>query len=365
MGREALGKAGGAAADDAEVSADRLIVVDLRSTAEAFALPRRIEAALLAGTPAGWRMHVVAAPTDSFGDGAQAPSAEVMDVIPEAEVYVGFGMPRPLFLAAPRLRWVQTGTAGVATLLFDEMRDGDVLLTNAAGLYGPTIAEHVVAGVLHFLRAFDIAARLRQERGWDQSVFGTPHAAVREMDECRAVVIGAGGLGSEIARRLKALGAARVTGVRRRPELGVPAGFDAIHGPEAVDALIPEADILVLATPLTAGTRQVLSAERVARLPRGAIVCNVARGALLDEAALCDALVTRRVRGAVLDVFAREPLPPESPLWHLENVLQTPHVSGVSPQRFWDRFRDLILDNWARYRAGESLRNVVDKRAGY
>lgn len=347
------------------MSADRLLVVDLRSTAEAFALPPRVEAALREGTPAGWRTHIVAAPTDSFGDGAQAPSAEVMGVIPEAEVYVGFGMPRALFLAAPRLRWVQTGTAGVATLLFEEMRQGDVLLTNAAGLYGPTIAEHVVAGVLHFLRAFDIAATLRRERAWDQSVFGGARAAVREVDECRVLVIGAGGLGGEIARRFRALGAARVTGVRRRPALGAPAGFDAIHGPEAIDALIPEADVLVLATPLTEGTRTVLDAGRIARLPHDAIVCNVARGALLDEPALIGALQSGRLRGAVLDVFAREPLASDSPLWQLERVLQTPHVSGVSPRRFWDRLQDLILDNWARYRAGEPLRNVVDKRAGY
>ncbi len=341
------------------------MVVDLRSTAEAFALPARVERALVEATPPGWRIHIVAATTDSFGDGAQAPSAEVLGVIPDAEVYVGFGMPRPLFLAGPRLRWVQTGTAGVATLLFDEMKRGEVILTNAAGLYGPTIAEHVVGGVLYFLRAFDIAARLRRDRTWDASAFATARAAVREVDECRVLVVGAGGLGSEVARRFRALGAARVTGVRRRPALGVPEGFDAIHGPEALDALIPEADVLVLTTPLTPDTRAVLDAGRIARLPENAIVCNVARGALVDEPALTAALESGRIRGAVLDVFAREPLASESPLWHLERVLHTPHVSGVSPRRFWDRLQDLILDNWARYRAGSPMRNVVDKHAGY
>lgn len=342
----------------------RLLVVDLRSTAEAFALPDRVSDAISAATPAGWRTHIVASVTDSFGDGAQAPSDEALSVIPDAEAYVGFGMPRSLFLAGKKLHWVQTGTAGVATLLFDEMKHGDVLLTNAAGIYGPTIAEHVLGGVLHFLRAFDVAQSLRATRTWDQSVFASPRAAVREVDECRVLVIGAGGVGSEVARRFTALGA-RVSGVRRHPELGCPEGFAAVHGPDEIDALLPAADILVLATPLTPDTRALLDARRIALLPQDAIVCNVARGALVDEPALIAALESGRLRGAVLDVFAREPLASDSALWQLERVVHTPHVSGVSPRRFWDRLQDLVIDNWARYRAGTPLRNVVDKHAGY
>lgn len=340
------------------------MVVDLRSTAQAFNLPDRVAQAITAATPADWHVHIVSSVTDSFGDGAQAPSEESLAAIVDAEVYVGFGMPRALFLAGPKLRWVQTGTAGVATLLFDEMKHGDVQLTNAAGIYGPTIAEHVLAGVLHFLRAFDVADAMRREKRWDQSAFATPQALVREVDELHVLVLGAGGLGSEIAKRFSALGA-RVTGVRRRPELGAPAGFASIHGLAAVDELLPHADVVVLTTPLTDETRAVLDARRMQALKSGAIVVNVARGALLDEAALVAALESGRVRGAVLDVFAKEPLAADSPLWHLPRVLWTPHVSGVSPRRFWDRLQDLILDNWTRYRAGEPLRNLVDKRAGY
>lgn len=346
------------------MTAERLLVVDLRSTAEAFNLPERVARAISEATPAGWRTHIVAATTDSFGDGAQQPSEESLRVIPDAEIYLGFGMPQSLFRAAPKLRWVQTGTAGVATLLFDEMRDGDVLLSNAAGIYGPTIAEHVLGGVLHFLRAFDLAEELRRERTWDQSAFASPRAAVREIDECRVLVVGAGGLGSEIAQRFSALGAT-VTGLRRRPGLGAPAGFAAVHGLSELDGLLPMADVVVLATPLTDETRMVLSAERMALLHPGAIVANVARGALLDEPALIRALQAGRLRGAILDVFAVEPLAAESPLWQLPRVVMTPHVSGVSPRRFWDRLQALFLENWARYRAGETLRNLVDKRAGY
>jgi phosphoglycerate dehydrogenase-like enzyme len=346
------------------VTSERKVVVDLRSHAEAFHIPERVAQAIVDATPRGWRTHIVAAMTDSFGDGAQAPSDEALREIRDAEVYVGFGMPRALYLAAPQLRWVQTGTAGVATLLFDEMRDGPVLLTNAAGLYGPTIAEHVLAGVLHFLRAFDLAEEMRRQKVWDQSAFATSRAAVREVDECHVLVIGAGGLGSEIARRFSALGA-RVTGVRRRPGLGAPEGFGAVHGLSELDGLLPHADVVVLATPLTEETRQVLNAQRLKELKPGTIVANVARGALLDEAALITGLESGRIRGAVLDVFAKEPLASDSPLWHLQNVVWTPHVSGVSPRRFWDRLQALFLENWVRYRAGEPLRNLVDKRAGY
>jgi phosphoglycerate dehydrogenase-like enzyme len=343
---------------------ERLMVVDLRSTAAAFALPDRVAEALRAATPRDWRLHISATETDSFGDGAQAPSPEVLGVIGHAEAYVGFGMPRALFLAGKQLRWVQTGTAGVATLLFDEMRASDVVLTNAAGLYGPTIAEYVLGGVLNFLRGFDLAQAMRGSKVWNQSIYATDRVMPRELDELNVLVIGAGGLGAEIARRFTALGS-RVIGVRRRVGLGVPEGFEAVHGLDAVDRLLPDADVVVLATPLTAETRTVLSAARIARLKPGAIVCNVARGALVDEPALIAALEKGRIRGAVLDVFAVEPLASDSPLWHLERVLQTPHVSGVSPRRFWDRLQDLIIDNWARYRAGNPLRNVVDKRAGY
>ncbi len=344
--------------------ARRLMVVDLRSTAEAFVIPERVAQAITDATPSDWRVHIVATTTDSFGDGAQAPSPEALSVIPDAEVYVGFGMPRALFLAGPKLKWVHTGTAGVASLLFDEMRERDVQLTNAAGIYGPTIAEHTLAGVLHFIRAFDLAAALRKAKDFDQSPFARPSAGVREIDELTVLVIGAGGIGSEIATRFTALGA-RVLGVRRRPGLGTPAGFAEIHGFGEIDGLLPLADVVVLATPLTEETRQCLNADRLALMHPGSILVNVARGALVDEDALIQALRSGRIRGAVLDVFAKEPLAAESPLWHLPNVLWTPHVSGVSPRRFWDRLQALILYNWQHYRTGTPMRNLVDKRAGY
>jgi phosphoglycerate dehydrogenase-like enzyme len=226
------------------------------------------------------------------------------------------------------------------------------------------MAEYVLGGVLHFLRGFDVAVRRQAEGRWDRDPFVGPGHTARELGECRALVVGAGGIGSAVARALAAHGV-RCTGVRRRPALGVPEGFERVVGPEALDAELPAADLLVLCAPLTGETRALLTGERLDRLPAGAILVNVGRGALVDEAALADRLRAGTLRGAVLDVFQAEPLPASSPLWGLERVLVTPHVSAVSPRRFWERELALILDNWARHHAGAPLRNLVDARAGY
>jgi phosphoglycerate dehydrogenase-like enzyme len=144
----------------------------------------------------------------------------------------------------------------------------------------------------------------------------------------------------------------------------VPDGFASIAGPDDLDRLLPEADVVVVAAPLTEQSAAMLDAGRLALLPPGAIVVNVARGALIDDAALVAAL-DNGLRGAVLDVFSTEPLPADSPYWRHPRVLVTPHVSGVSPRRQWIRALDLFEDNWQRWAAGVPLRNVVDLDAGY
>lgn len=346
------------------LTAGRLLVADLRAVAPAWTLPESVVEALQAAATDGWRVHVVSEPTISDGDGADRPSDETLSVVGEAEVYVGFGAPRALLAAAPGLRWIHSATAGVGALLTPELRERGLLLTNSAGVHAQPIAEYVLGGVLHFLRGLDVAVRLQAAARWDREPFvGASHSA-REVGECRVLVVGAGGIGSAVARAFSALGA-RCTGIRRRPELGAPAGFERVVGADGLDDELPAADVLVLAAPLTAETRAVMTAERLDRLPAGAIVVNVARGALLDEEALAGRLASGKLRGAVLDVFEQEPLAADSPLWGISRALVTPHVSGVSPRRFWDRQLALILDNWRRYRSGEPLRNLVDQPAGY
>lgn len=345
-------------------AAGPLLVADLRAVAPAWTPPEAALQAIRDATPEGWRVHVVAAPTVSDGDGADRPSDETMSVIGSAEVYVGFGAPHALLAAALELRWVHSATAGVGGLLTPELLARRLLLTNSAGVHARPIAEYVLAGVLHFLRGLDMAVRLQARARWDREPFvGAGHSG-REVSECRVLVVGAGGIGSAVARALGGLGAT-CTGIRRRPDLGAPEGFQRVVGPEALDDELPSADVLVLAAPLTAETRTVITAARLDLLPAGAIVVNVARGALLDERALADRLESGKLRGAVLDVFEQEPLPAESPLWGMSRALVTPHVSGVSPRRFWERELALILDNWRRYRTGEPLRNLVDQQAGY
>lgn len=342
----------------------RHLVVDLAATSRNWALPPRGAERIRAATPGGWTSTIVDAPTTSDGDGGARPSAPALAAVRDAEAYFGFGISRELFAAAGQLRWIQSAAAGVTGLLFPELVASPVILTNSAGVHAVPIAETVLGGLLALLRSLDVAAELQRAGRWDKQPFVGPESRVRELGECGVLVIGAGGIGAEVARRCAAFGA-RCTGVRRHPGLGPPEGFERVVGPDALDSELAGADVLVLAAPHTGDTRGLMDARRLDLLPADAIVVNVARGSLLDEGALAQRVRSGRLRGAVLDVFSEEPLPPTSPLWHLPNVILTPHVSAVSPRRFWERELALFLDNWERYQREEPLRNVVDKRAGY
>ena len=342
----------------------RLLVADVAARSKNWSLPPEGAERLRAAVPEGWRVHIVQSPTSSDGDGPPRSSDEVIEAIRDAEVYFGFGIPRDLFLEAKKLRWVHSAAAGVGTALHDEMKASDVVLTNSAGIHAIPIAEYCVAGILHFLRGFDVAIAQQRQAKWDKAFFVADEAPLREMDTVRALIVGTGGLGGETGKRLAALGA-RVTGVRRRVELGPPPGFERVIALDDIDKALPEHDVVVLAAPFTPATAGLMTAARLDLLPRNAIVVNVARGTLLDEVALVERLEKGRLRGAVLDVFREEPLASTSPLWHLRQILLTPHISPVSPGRFWPRQLDLFLDNWTRYTSGKPLVNTVDKKAGY
>jgi phosphoglycerate dehydrogenase-like enzyme len=344
--------------------AQRLLVVDLAARSKNWALTPDGEQTIRDAAPHGWRIAVVRALTSSDGDGPREPSAESMEAMREADVYFGFGIPRPLFLAGRLLRWVHSAAAGVGNVLYPEMIASDVLLTNSAGVHAVPIAEYVVAAVLHFFRGLDVAQAQQRESRWDKHFFVAEDSPVREVSGARVLVVGTGGIGTEAAKRLSALGAPCV-GVRRHPERGAPPGFERVVGTDGLDAELPSADVVVLATPLTDESKGLVTSARLARMKSGAILVNVARGALVDEAALVDQLRSGHLRGAALDVFREEPLATESPLWQLRSVLLTPHISPVSPGRFWPRALQLFCENWVRYDRGEPLKNLVDKRAGY
>jgi phosphoglycerate dehydrogenase-like enzyme len=344
----------------------RNLVLNLRDVRPVWALPGWTVGEIRAALPADWQVVDVEAPADGRGDGGDV-APEVLEAVRGAEVYMGYGFPRALFHAATRmpegrLRWVHSGSAGVGGALYPELVESPVVLTNSAGIHAAPIAESVLAMALHFTRGFDLAVRAQAAREWLKEPFEAADTPVREIAGLTLGIVGFGGIGREVADRAAALGM-RVLAMRRRPA-PAPPHVELLSGDGALQRLLERSDVLVLSVPETAATRDLIGRAELERLPPGAVVVNVARGRVLDEDALADLLAAGRLRGAGLDVFRTEPLPPESPLWKLPNVLITPHVSGTTTG-FWRRQTDLILENLRRYLAGEPLRNVVDKRAGY
>jgi phosphoglycerate dehydrogenase-like enzyme len=310
-------------------------------------LANRVEEVL----PPDWVLRAVDAPVSSRGDGGSV-SPQAIDAARGAEVYVGAGVPRDVFIAAqPELRWAHSTTAGISSFLYPELLRSSVVFTNSAGIHAAPMAETALGMILHFARGFDFAAAGQQRGEWEQSHFIEAESPVREIAGAELVLLGLGGIGREVQQRAVALGM-KVSALRSqhtRPEL---------------ESALRRVDYLVIAAPDTPKTRGLIGPAELALLPRTAVVINIARGSIVDEAALTSALAERRLRGAGLDVFAAEPLPADSPLWRLPNVLITPHVSAVT-RKYWDRQLALILENLAAYLSGAPLRNVVDKARGY
>lgn len=340
----------------------RRLVLDLRAQRPVWRVTPEVVAAVRGALAPDWEVVEIAAPINSDGDGSGG-SAEAVAAVRGAEIYLGFGLP-PAVIDAGRasLRWAHTCTAGVGAIL-ERLRGSQITLTNSAGIHAEPIADWVLAAIGHFARSFDVLVRAQAERRWAQGMFGDRTVRVRELSRLRVGIYGLGGIGNAVARRALALGM-RVAGVRRRPAKGGPPGVAWVGGPEDLGRLAAESDVLVIAAPRTTGTDGAVDRAVLARLLPGAIVINVSRGALLDTDALLDVLDHGTLRGAALDVFATEPLPPEHPLWAHPRVLVSPHVSPVT-DHFWEREAALILENLGRYLAGSPLVNVVDKDAGY
>jgi len=254
----------------------RRLVVDLAATSKNWALTPAGEARLRAEAPAGWEIVIVRAPTSSDGDGPPRASSEALAAIAAAEAYFGFGITPDLVAAGTRLRWVHSAAAGVGNVLKSGIADTDILLTNAAGIHAIPMAEFVVGGVLHFLRGLDVTIDQQRRGEWSKAFFVADDSPLRELGDCRVLIVGTGGIGQATAERMAAFGA-RCVGVRRRPEQGAPPGFDRVVGPDRLDEELARADVLVLAAPLTGQTARLMTRERLERLPRGAIVVNGSR----------------------------------------------------------------------------------------
>lgn len=286
--------------------------------------------------------------------------AQTARLIPEADALFSSDMDGRLFAAARRLQWIHSPAAGVGNMLFPELVASPVVLTNSRGMAADTMAEHVVAVTLALFRRLPDAWRRQAEREWAQDAIGA--TGDRTIGGSTALIVGLGAVGSGAAWRMAALGA-RVVGVRRRGT-AMPDGVEALVAVDRLREVLPAADIVVLTAPHTRETGRLLDAAALAAMKPEAVLVNVSRGALVDEAALADALAAGRLGGAALDVFEREPLPIDSPLWSLPNVLITPHTSGFRRDH-WDAATSIFERNLERFFAGEPLLNVVDKAAGY
>jgi phosphoglycerate dehydrogenase-like enzyme len=288
--------------------------------------------------------------------------AEADALLPESDIVFGWAVRKANFGQASRLRWVHVAAASVAPLMFPELIESPVIVTNGRGTHSEAMAEHTIGVLLMFVRKLHLARDAQNRRTWlAESLWRDPPPFGR-LSGATLGLVGFGSIGRAIATKARALGM-RVLAVRRRPAAD-PAPADEQWGVDRLSELLERADWVVLAPPLTAETRGMIGREQIARMKPTATLVNLGRGSLVDEPALIAALAEGRLAGAALDVFQQEPLPESSPLWTMPNVILTPHVSGFGPA-YWDRVTELFRRNLRAFLDGRPLENVVDKRAGY
>jgi len=282
-------------------------------------------------------------------------AAEAAAKIGDADAAYGT-LPRDLVPRAGRLRWLQAPQAAPpAGWYYPELIEHPMVVTNFREIYNDHIGAHIMAFVLAFARGLHYYLPRQLQREWRRDPLDT---GVIHLPEATALIVGVGGIGAEAARLCAAFGM-RVIGVDARRE-GAPAGVAEMHGPEALDSLLPRADFVILTVPHTPETEGFMHRARFRRMKRGAFFINIGRGMTTRLDDLVAALRAGEIAGAGLDVFEQEPLPADHPLWTLPGVLITPHTAGFGPY-LDDRRCDILVDNGRRFVAGQPLRNVVDK----
>jgi phosphoglycerate dehydrogenase-like enzyme len=296
---------------------------------------------------------------EAAADVRYATDAGLPDALGGAEVlfvwdFLSTAVPR----AWPRadcLRWVHIASAGVDPLMFTELIDSKVVLTNSRGIFDRPIAEYVLGLILGFAKDLRSTFDLQRERAWQ-------HRETQRIDRQTALVVGTGSIGREIGRLLSAAGMT-VAGVGRTARSGDP-DLGEVHASGDLFSLLPDADYVIIAAPLTEQTRSMFDAAAFARMKPSARLINVGRGPIVVDEDLVQALQDKRIAGAALDVFSEEPLPPEHPLWAVPNVIISPHMAGDFVG-WLDALAELFVENFGRWLAGEELLNVVDKELGY
>ncbi|MBV8208198.1 MAG: D-2-hydroxyacid dehydrogenase [Acidobacteria bacterium] len=284
----------------------------------------------------------------------------IEDDIREAEIFLGWSLRGEQLKAARQLRWIHSTAAAVHTLMSPELAASDILVTNARTVHGPVVAEHAIALILAMAKRLPSSIRYQQQRQWAQDEIWAERP--EEVSGATLLVIGLGSIGGGVAEKARKLGM-HVLAVREHPERG-PGAAHEVFGSAGLRTALPRADFVVLAAPVTPRTNRFFTAAELGWMKPRAFFINISRGSLVDEPALIAALRNRRIAGAALDVFDEEPLPEQSELWELPNVLITPHTAGVT-ERMWDRQYELLAENLQRYIARQPLLNPVDTKAGY
>jgi phosphoglycerate dehydrogenase-like enzyme len=258
--------------------------------------------------------------------------------------------------ACPGVRWVHSRWAGLDNLLFPELIESPVVLTNGSGVFSQSLGEFALAAILYFAKDFPRMLRNQRVERWEPF-------DVAEISRQTVGIVGYGDIGRAIARRAKPMGM-RVLAIRRRiPEIPDPL-VDQCYRLEAMSEMLGRCDYVVVAAPLTRETRHMIGEAQFAAMQPGAVVINVGRGSVIDQAAMMRALREGRIRGAGLDVFEQEPLPPGDALWQMPNVLISPHTADHTRDWIDDAMR-FFLRQYERFRKGEPLENVVNKQLGY
>jgi phosphoglycerate dehydrogenase-like enzyme len=265
---------------------------------------------------------------------------------------------REIFGRCPRLRWVHCRAAGLDHLLFPELVESPAALTNGSGVFSPSLGEFVLGAILHFAKGFRAMIRNQEAGAW------APFD-VEEISGQTVGIVGYGDIGRAVASRARAMGM-RVLALKRHapPPEAADAFAERIFGPENRMEMLALSDYVVVAAPITPETRGMIGEPEFAAMKPGAVIINVGRGPVIDEAAMVRALTEGRIKGAALDVFDHEPLPQGHPFYQLDNVLLSPHCADHTATWIDDAMR-FFLTQFERYRKGEPLLNVVDKKLGY
>ena len=282
--------------------------------------------------------------------------------LPDTDIFIGYSLRAPQLKDARKLKWIHSTAIGVAQLMYPELRDSGILVTNPKGIFSIPMAEHSIGLLISLARNFPDSLRSQDRGVWSQQALWDKPQHLTELCGKLLLIIGYGSIGREVARRARAFDM-RVWGVTRSG-LGDQTLVEKIAPAAQLESVLPEADYILIAAPETSETNHLIGPAQFARMKRGARLVNVGRGSLLDEAALIAALHTGAIAGAALDVTAVEPLPPESPLWRAPNLFITPHTSAVS-DRLWERETALLMDLLERWFSGKELRNIVDFAKGY